>query len=192
MGLKSIKDEDFDALYPIKIKKLSGTHWTPVDVCKKAIGFLAETSEDAVLDLGSGVGKFCIIAAACSDAQITGVEQRGNLIRISRKIASKYPLERLDFIHDDLANIDFGKYQGFYFFNSFEDNISFQSNIGDLNYFISVTYRYYVKLLHHRFGEAVKGTGIVTYCGNAAEIPESYSMVRSSNNGKLKFWQKME
>jgi hypothetical protein len=39
MDFSAITDKEFDSLYPQKIKTPSSTHWTPVDVAKKAIAF---------------------------------------------------------------------------------------------------------------------------------------------------------
>ncbi|WP_245942362.1 class I SAM-dependent methyltransferase [Algoriphagus chordae] len=119
-----IKDDDFDALYPIKMKKLSGTHWTPVDVAKKGMAFLNEKGQCSVLDVGSGAGKFCLIAAAISDSTVTGVEQRESLVQLSRKLAGKCKLQNLNFIHGDFVKLDFRDYDSFYFFNSLEENIN--------------------------------------------------------------------
>lgn len=192
MTLVNIKDEEFDALYPVKIRMLSGTHWTPVDVAKKAIAFLDQEGGSAVLDLGSGAGKFCLVAAANSNAIITGVEQRENLVQVSRKLAVKYQLHQVDFIHGDLKNLDFTKYKAFYFFNSFEENINIKDKLDKDNSINFEQYHTYTKLLRDKFEAADSGTRIVTYCGDAAEIPENYLLVKSSNKGKLRFWEKKD
>jgi len=190
MQLKLMTDEEFDALYPIKLKAVSGTHWTPVDVAKKAMVFLGEGDGKKVLDLGSGSGKFCLIASANSGAKITGVEQRENLVRISNKLAAKYKLQNLDFIYDDLKNLDFSNYDSFYFFNAFEENINLKDKLDKENSINPAQYHFYIKLICEKFEELPIGTKIVTYCGDAAEIPGSYLLIRSSNKGKLRFWEK--
>lgn len=189
MDLNTITDKEFDSLYPQKIKMLSGTHWTPVAIAKKAIGYL-EAEGKSVLDIGSGSGKFCLIAAANSKSKITGVEQRENLVQISRKLASTYKLENLDFINDDMINIDFTSYNNFYFFNSFEENINLKDKLGKENEFNLDKFKSYILFLKERFDSAPLGTKIVTYCGECEEIPASYRLVKSDNKGKLKFWRK--
>lgn len=191
MDLSNLTDKEFDSLYPHKIKMLSGTHWSPVDIAKKAIVFLGAEGK-SVLDIGSGSGKFCLIAAAHSSSKITGVEQRANLIQLSRKLALAYQLENLHFIHDDMINIDFTSYDNFYFFNSFGENINLkdrQDKESEINF---DQYHLHIRLIRERFGKSPLGTRIVTYCGDFEEIPESYVLVRSTNNGKLKFWRKRE
>lgn len=183
-------DEEFDALYPIKMKALSATHWTPVDVSKKAIAFLSEGERKSVLDLGSGAGKFCLFAAANSGAKITGVEQRENLVQLSRKLAAKYNLQNLDFIHDDLKNLDFASFDSFYFFNSFEENINLKDKLDKGNSINFEQFHSYIQLIREKFEELPKGTRVVTYCGDASEMPECYLLVKSNNKGKLRFWEK--
>lgn len=192
MKLENMKDEELDALYPVKIRMLSCTHWTPVDVAKKAIAFLDQEGGSAVLDLGSGAGKFCLVAAANSKAIITGVEQRENLVQVSRKLAVKYQLHQVDFIHGDLKNLDFTNYNAFYFFNSFEENINLKDKMDKDNSINFEQYHTYIKLLREKLTGVKSGTRIVTYCGDAAEIPENYLLVKSSNKGKLRFWEKKD
>jgi SAM-dependent methyltransferase len=175
----------------MKIRKLSGTHWTPVEVAKKAIAFLDDAGGKAVLDLGSGAGKFCLVAAANSGARITGVEQRENLVQLSKKLALKYQVNQVDFIHGDLKNLDIRRYDAFYFFNSFEENINLKDKLDKEVNINFEQYHTYIELIREKFDAATVGTRIVTYCGDATEIPESYQLVKSSNKGKLKFWEKV-
>jgi len=190
MELKILKDEEFDLLYPIKMKKLSGTHWTPVDVAKKAIAFLNDKGGRRVLDLGSGAGKFCLVSATNSNAKITGVEQRENLVQLSRKLAAKHQVQNVDFIHDDLKDIEFMKYDAFYFFNSFEENINLTDKLDKDNKIDLEQYHKYISIIREKFERLPSCTRIVTYCGTAMEIPESYRLVKATHKSKLKFWEK--
>jgi SAM-dependent methyltransferase len=190
MEMNNLTDEEFDSLLPVKMKKLSGTHWTPVEVVKKAIAFLNELGGKSVLDLGSGAGKFCLLAASNSDATITGVEQRENLVQLSRKLAEKYEVLNVNFVHDDLQKLDFLSYDSFYFFNAFEENINPTDKLDKYDQLSLDLYTTYIKLLREKFAALPKHTRIVTYCGEALEIPESYRLVKSGNKGKLRFWEK--
>lgn len=183
-------EELFDNLYSIKLKKLSGTHWTPVNTAVKAISFLGEGGNKSILDLGSGAGKFCLVAAANSEAHITGVEQREYLVQISRKLAAKFDFQNLDFIHDDLQNIDFNRYDSFYFFNSFEENINPKDRLSKDHSLDHRQYQMYIALIREKFDALRLGTRIVTYCGDADEVPASFHLIKSDSKGKLKFWEK--
>lgn len=56
-------DEQFHELYPLSIATLAKRHWTPLAVAQKAARFLATNNGVRILDIGSGVGKFCLSAA---------------------------------------------------------------------------------------------------------------------------------
>src|SRR6187431_2719392 len=72
-------DYRFHTLYPPFLQPLSKNHWTPLDVARKAAMFLAEKNA-RILDIGSGLGKFCLAAAYyCPQAYYLGIEQRMDL-----------------------------------------------------------------------------------------------------------------
>ncbi|MDG1279652.1 MAG: methyltransferase domain-containing protein [Algoriphagus sp.] len=190
MVLGSYSDKDFDALYPLKMRKLSGTHWTPVGIARKAISFFENSGCKSVLDLGSGLGKFCLIAADSSGIKISGIEQRENLVQLARKIAVNHQLSNLEFIHGDLISLDFRDFDGFYFFNSFEENINSKDPLDRQSNINSIQYEQHILALRAKFDACPIKTKIVTYCGEASEIPESYRLVQQSHKGKLRFWEK--
>jgi len=183
-------DKDFDAVYPLKIRKLSSRHWTPVEMAKRAVDFLVDDSETRVLDIGSGVGKFCLVAAAYSRGHFTGVEQRGSLVRLSQKIATRFHLERVKFIHDNIKNINFENFNSFYFFNAFEENLDHTDKIDDSSPIDVALYESYCRYLYEQFETAPSGTKVVTYCTSSYIIPENYLLVKTGTKGKLKFWKK--
>ena len=74
-------DVQFNNIYPSTIQLLASKHWTPLAVARKAANFLAAEKNVRILDIGSGVGKFCLAAAYHKpDAYYFGVEQRKSLI----------------------------------------------------------------------------------------------------------------
>jgi SAM-dependent methyltransferase len=183
-------DEDFDAALPLKIRKLSSRHWTPVIVAKRAAQFLAQNDESRILDIGSGVGKFCLTAATTSAGHFTGVEQRDALIRLSRKIAQKHHINNAYFLHANILTIDFRQFDAFYFFNSFEENRDPTDKIDDEVIYSPSRYAAYNLYLYEQFESLPIGTRIATYCSPTAIIPDQYVMVESEIKGKLKFWEK--
>ena len=71
-----VSNEAFDALYPPGIIALANRHWTPVAVARMAAQYLVSRPGEKILDIGSGVGKFCFVGAASTEGHFTGVEQR--------------------------------------------------------------------------------------------------------------------
>ena len=77
----SRSDVHFHDLYPSSIQQLAPRHWTPLNTVRKVIQFLAPEGGVKVLDIGSGVGKFCLSAACYKpDSLYYRVEQRENLV----------------------------------------------------------------------------------------------------------------
>lgn len=183
-------DDEFDSFFPLNIQKLSFRHWTPVGVIKDAAGFLAEKPGTRVLDIGSGVGKFCLVGAACSKGHFTGVEQRESLIRLSKKTAKRFQIDRVNFIHANINTINFNNFDAFYFYNSFEENIDLSQKIDEDSRYSLALFDAYTKYIFEQFDAAPMDTKIVTYCTSSQEIPGTYVLVKKSAKGKLKFWQK--
>jgi SAM-dependent methyltransferase len=190
MEVLKMTEEFIDAFYPIKIQKLARTHWTPVEIALKASKFLTEGGRSKVLDLGSGSGKFCLVAALSSSAKIVGVERRENLVQLSRKISKNLALENLNFIHADLIDMDFSLYDSFYFFNSFEELINSHDKLDKDQELDEKAHQEYVLMLSEKFDQAPAGSRVVTYCGECSEIPGSYRLVKSESKGKLNYWEK--
>src|ERR1043165_3820474 len=76
-----VSDEVFDSLYPVYVRELSEIHWTPLDVIKVAARFLAPNENARVIDIGAGVGKFCIAGSHYTKGSFIGIEQRKNFVR---------------------------------------------------------------------------------------------------------------
>jgi hypothetical protein len=53
---EDITDDEFNDIYPRRIRKLADRHWTPVEIAKRASEFLSQEPGTSVLDVGSGVG----------------------------------------------------------------------------------------------------------------------------------------
>ncbi len=119
-----VKDDEFDLIYPQYLRKMSEKHFTEVDVAIKAAELLVTESGQKILDIGSGVGKFCFVAGSSVDASFTGVDYREQFIDLCNTLAIKHDFKNVNFIHADIMNIDFKEYDHFYFFNSFLANIS--------------------------------------------------------------------
>jgi hypothetical protein len=57
------RDEDFDQFMPHEDQRVSASYWTPMPVAMIAAQWLDYFGAHSVVDVGSGVGKFCIVAA---------------------------------------------------------------------------------------------------------------------------------
>jgi SAM-dependent methyltransferase len=186
-----VTDDEFDSIYPDDIKPLSKRHFTPIKVAIMSAKYLVDAPNTRILDIGSGVGKFCTIGAACTkNGHFTGVEQRENLHLLSKEIAKKYELKRAHFIHGNITDIEFKAFDGFYFFNPFFENILVDDSIDkqvELNKNLFYNYSIYVR---NQLKKMPIGTKLVTYFAVSEEIPLHYSVVETHLEERLKFWVK--
>jgi hypothetical protein len=185
-------DEDFDNLYPKRIRQLSGKHWTPVQVAILAAGFLAEQPGSRILDIGSGIGKFCLAAAqSCPDSHFSGVEQRKNLVRLSEAARRSTGIENVTFIHGNFAQLDLNKFDHFYFYNSFYENlVDDEFHIDEsIEYSLSL-YEYYTHYLFKALEIRPSGTKLVTFHSFREVVPPCYKLIESLHNTLLKCWIK--
>ena len=104
-------DEEFNRLYPVVMQLLAHKHWTPLNIAKKAANFLAAEPHKKILDIGSGVGKFCLSAAYYKpNSFYYGVEQRENLIAFSEAAKNSLEIVNVSFIYGNFTQLNVGGY----------------------------------------------------------------------------------
>jgi SAM-dependent methyltransferase len=187
----SITDDDFDAIYPEKIRMLARKHWSSVSASKLASEFLVQGPGTRVLDIGSGAGKFCMIGATNTKGHFTGVEQRLELIKLSRRISDAYRLHNVKFLHANITSIDFNDYDAFYFYNSFYENIDRINRIDNAIKLDIQLYHLYSEYILEQFVSLPLGTRLVSLCSPLTIIPQTFRLQDSSHDGVLKFWEKV-
>ena len=94
------------------MRALSENHWTPVEVAVRVSHFLVSSSNTHVLDVGSGCGKFCTIAALLSGAKVVGIVQRPHLLSAARNAARKLRAYIAKFLFGNMANFRTKKANG--------------------------------------------------------------------------------
>lgn len=184
------KDNEFDVIYPLSIREQSAFHWSPVNVCRLAAKLLVQKPGARVLDIGCGPGKFCMIGAATTQGRFTGVEQRGRLVRTARDLVLRHSLKNVEIIHGNITGIDFTAYDAFYLFNPFEENVFPSLRI---DFEVEIAPKLYAEYTEHVQKELTKlpaGTRVITYCGDASEIPAGYDCEKTAFDDKLKLWVK--
>ncbi|MCV9930166.1 class I SAM-dependent methyltransferase [Flavobacterium sp. LS1R49] len=185
-----IEDSAFNEIYPSRIKRLSERHWTPVMIARIAADYLVDKPNRKVLDIGAGVGKFCLIGAASTRGMFYGVEQRESLIKLSNKIALKHNIKNVEFIHSNITEITFSDYDAFYFYNSFFENIDTSCPIDKAILPKNELFLSYSNYVRDQLKKTPKGTKLVTYWSTWEEIPESFDLIDSVYDGILNFWEK--
>lgn len=183
-------DVSFDWLYPEHIEAKSPKHWSPLTVAQKAAQFLAEP-DAKVLDIGSGVGKFCLAGAHYyPDTFFFGVEQRHNLILYAEEAKNCLQLRNVHFIFANMTQVNFNEFDHFYFYNAFYENIDDEDPIDDSIETSYSLYQYYTQFLHSALEQRPSGTRLVTYHSLEEEVPSSYALMDVFYDTLLKMWIK--
>jgi SAM-dependent methyltransferase len=185
-------DEQFNNLYPLSIKQLAARHWTPIIVARKAAAFLAVGNNKRILDVGSGVGKFCLAGAHYyPKAFYYGVEQRENLIQHAETAKETLGFNNVSFIHGNFTQLDFKNYDSFYFYNSFYENLVGNEKIDDSIDYSDELFNYYNRYLYTQLAQKPAGTRLTTFHSLEDEVPSSYHIVGTEMDNHLKYWLKL-
>lgn len=187
-----LTDTSFNELLPGYLKFAARLYFTPIEVAKKAAEWLTENNEKRILDIGSGVGKFCIAAASHVDSHFYGVEYRKSLVQLGKHIAKHYQLNNVTLLNANILDIDFSNYDGFYIFNPFYENLEKTKRLNDEVKLKAELYQVFLKYTDDQLDKAKVGTKLVTYHGNNFEVPNSYTKINDAFNGDLKLWVKQE
>lgn len=164
-----------EAAIPEHLRHLSAVHWTPAAVARRAIEWLAPAPAMRVLDVGSGVGKLCLLGARSTTSHWYGVEQEGPLVTHAREAARSLRLEeRTCFVHADALAIDWSSFEALYFFNPFDPGTD-------------------VARVEARLAGLRPGVRVVTYCGFGGAIPAGYDLMarETIEHGELALWVRL-
>jgi hypothetical protein len=186
-------DGDFDRLLPDDLLPHAQHHFTPLGIATRAAELLVHEPGARILDVGAGVGKFCIVGAAHTDGVFVGVEHRRRLTRVASAVASVLELPSATFIHADVVDIDWTPFDGFYFFNPFGEYLpEFRYPLDGAIAADPALYLFYVRLVRDRLAQARVGTRVVTYHGFGAQPPEGYVLATEEARGtdRLQLWIK--
>ncbi len=183
-------DAVFDNLFPVHIQKLSAIHWTPLNVAITAARFLTAGGNAKIIDIGAGVGKFCIAGSFFTNGYFTGVEQRKNFVTIGNKVIKQFGLNKAELIHGNFTETDMAPYNGIYFYNSFHENIVHADSLDEQVDRSSELYNLYTQHLLAQLNKMPIGTRLATYWLSITEIPACYKMHESHYNNLLKLWIK--
>lgn len=189
---RPVADAMFDRLYPPRWRPPSRRFWTPVRVALQAASWLDEEGPRRVLDVGSGVGKVCIVGALATRSTFTGIEQRLALVRAASTVAKRLSIEdRALFVHGTVETIDFSKFDAFYIYNPFGENLKPEGEwldksveLGEERFFHDLA------VVERALDEAPIGTRLVTYHGLGGRVPDSYTMERNHWDDLLRLWVK--
>jgi predicted RNA methylase len=187
-------DEELDGFLRPRSQRLSRQFWTPVSVAAKVARWVGELGVGRVLDIGSGSGKLCVVAAACCDAAFVGIEQRKDLADEATALASRFGLsDRVSFVNGSLGEVPLPDVDAYYLYNPFGENVfGPESHIDETVELSDRRYFADVARVEALLREAKVGTALVTYNGFGGTIPGSFCEVAVDRKrpSVLRLWQK--
>jgi predicted RNA methylase len=172
-------DSLFDRFLPSKHRLTFGHFWTPLSVVACVARWLDELGVDNVVDIGSGVGKFCIAGALASRCRFSGIEQRRDLVQIGRGIVDALGLEQVELLEGEFGEVRPPAATCYYFFNPFGESL-LQYHLDDrVEVSASRTLRD-IYAAEQLLSQAPSGGFVITYNGFGGTLPPGYELVRSS------------
>jgi Methyltransferase domain len=176
-------DARFDELFGDRLIALSSLHFTPVAVAARAAAWLTEGGATEVADLGAGAGKFCLVGAAVTAANFTGLEAREGLVRVARDVARRLGLTTARFAVADVLTAPLTRFDAFYICNPFAEGEAEPDEWLDPalpapDKFTAAT------TLAARLATLPPGTRVAVHCGLGAPLPDGFVLVRSEPIGR--------
>ena len=184
-------DEQFHHLYPLAMQQLARRHWTSLNVAQTVVEFLTPWRGAKVLDIGSGVGKFCLTGAYNKpSSHFYGIEQRKDLVAHAETARDILKLDNAHFIHGNFTQLDFSQYDHFYFYNAFYEHLVDTDKIDDNITFSESLYNYYTRQLYKKLEQMPAGTRLATFHTLEDKVPPGYCLAEAQIGNLLKFWIK--
>lgn len=183
-------DSSFDKIFQKKYSEISKVHWTPIEIAKIATNWLAKSADTKILDIGSGVGKFCIVGSMVSDAHFFGIEKRRSLVNETNRLKNKLKLNKINIINENVVNIDFKEFDSFYYFNPFCEQIATYGLIDDTLNPSNDNYETYQNHVFNQLNNLKVGARLVTYHSANFYPPPSFKIKEMMFEGELVFWEK--
>ena len=186
-----LTDEGFDSLLDAEWQGFSVVHWTPANVARYAAMLLAPSANEQVLDVGSGVGKFCILGALATRGTFVGIEQRAHLTLAAKATASRAGATRATFVTGDALELDWTPYSALYFFNPFiEAKFPDDDRIDDTIQFGIDRYTECLVRTAAKLSAMASGTRVAIYYALGVPMPPGYALLWEEwmGEGRLSLW----
>ncbi len=190
---EEVRDEVFDAIYPIPYRIASEHFWTPVATARRAAELLVEAGACRVLDVGAGVGKFCIVGALTTErTTFVGIEHRAHLAEVASKSARRLGAHRAEFVYGSLKQMKKEPFDAYYFFNPFAENLNHAAHLDNSVPLSEARYHADLRVSDSMLASAPPRTAVVTYYGRGGKMPPGFKLVHSerSCDGTLRLWTK--
>ncbi len=189
-----LDDEAFDRYLPEELRSISGQYWTSLAVAARVADWLAELEVRTVVDIGSGVGKFCVAAARRCTCHFTGIEQRERFVTAARALARSFEVDdRVSFLAGTLDDVEVPVADVYYLYNPFGENLFRpQAHLAPDVELSEQRFDRDVATVERLLENAPAGTYVLTYNGFGGNMPRPYGEVRVDLElpNVLRLWRK--
>jgi SAM-dependent methyltransferase len=194
LAIGTLGDAAFDELLPEPMRKRSPRHWTPLAVARRAAALFRARGVRSVLDVGCGPGKFCLAAAAAEETlEFQGIDRRPTRVNTANELAAKLGCANARFACGDVFEVDWAPFEGLYFFNPFEEDMTSEEGASERRVGRSVAdFLSALRAFSSAFAALRPGTIVITYHGLGMPIPSSYQLVTCEPAGTdfLRVWRR--
>ncbi len=180
-----VDDDIFDLIFPPDVRRLSSFHWSPIQLAMRAAELAVDEPGTRVLDVGAGVGKFCLIGSFVTEGIFFGIEQRQSLVNTARDIANRYKIPRVHFDHGNMIHFDWHPFDCIYLYNPFSENLDKSTKIDDSCALSVDLYVKYIRAVQTKLTELARGTRVVTLNGFGGDLPPSYQLIHKEGSDSL-------
>jgi hypothetical protein len=189
---RKLDDATFNKCLPENIRAKSVRFFTPKEVAIQSAKWLSGDDNRRILDIGAGVGKFCLFGAYYTKSEFLGIEIRHHLVDIAEKIFDLFNVTNAKIIRGNILDFQFSDYDAFYLYNPYHENIVPFLRMDDTVLLSQEIYHACTKHTMSQLARAKPGTRLVTYFGTNFDVPSSYRIVEEFNGGILKYWIKTD
>ncbi len=189
---EQLSDPVFDLLYHPEYRRISSMHWTPLFVARTAMSWLPADRCLDILDVGCGVGKFCLAGSLVSKHRFFGVEYRAQLAEEAQRVAGLFPLAKVAIEQADAFDCDWSKFAVLYLYNPFFEVTVPSCQIDEEIESGEAVFRGLIKRAVRRLLHLPPGTLVLTYYTFGAAMPPCYEKLQSMEHdtGCLELWCK--
>ncbi len=184
--------ENFNELIRKELRFFTNIHWSEIPTIQLTTDFFKKNDAKNVLDIGSGIGKFCIISALNSNIHFTGIEIREVLHNEALRISKIYNLKNITFIQADVKEIDFSPFDAFYYYNPFCEHIAVENWIEKNDFLAEEKYYEYEEIVLNKLEKMKEGTLVVLHYAKTFFLSENFQLIDIKQNGELTFWKKIK
>lgn len=185
-------DTEFDKILPPLYRYYSQIQWSSISVARTIAIWLKELQGKRFIDIGSGVGKLCIVLRFLTDLKIYGIEQRPHLVKIANEIIKTNSLKDITFTNQNLMDLNWQEYDVFYLFNPFQEHVSMSpaAVIDNTVSFHREHFTEYTKKVYEELQKMGRNKIFITYHGYGGKLPKSWILKYSQyiDGGFLSMW----